>query len=173
MRIVAAPHPASLPDDVLLTQCTITFGRSSGPGGQHRNKVETAVRIAHEPTGITAGATERRSQYQNRSEAIRRLRLTLARDVRTRVDRERHEPSDLWKARRQGRTMSINPKHRDYPGLLAEALDVVHARKFDVAGAAGILGITMSQLAKLIRHDKQAFARINEGRIEMGMPPLR
>jgi hypothetical protein len=47
------------------------------------------------------------------------------------------------------------------------------ARGFDVAGAAGRLGVTMSQLARLIRHDKQAFALVNEGRVQRGLPPLR
>ncbi len=51
----------------------ISFYRSSGPGGQRKNKVETAVRITHIPTGITAIATEHRSQAQNRALALRRL----------------------------------------------------------------------------------------------------
>jgi hypothetical protein len=147
----------------LLKQCRLQFGRLSGPGGQHRNKVETAVQIVHEPTGVEAHAGERRRQIENRREALKRLRLKLARIVRTRVDPERYQPSRLWQSRRQGRQMSINPRHRDYPALLAEALDLVTARGYDVAGAAGRLGVTMSQLARLIRHDRHAFAMINEG----------
>ncbi len=69
--------------------------------------------------------------------------------------------------------MPVNPKNKDYPGLLAEALDVVNAMNYDVAGAAGILGLSMSQLAKLIRHDKAAFAQLNEGREERGLQVLR
>ncbi|MCA9295254.1 MAG: hypothetical protein KC983_02030, partial [Phycisphaerales bacterium] len=61
----------------------------------------------------------------------------------------------------------------DYPALLAEALDVVMAKKFDVAGSAGVLGITMSQLARLIRHDRHAFATVNEGRTQRGLPALK
>jgi hypothetical protein len=91
----------------------------------------------------------------------------------TRVDPERYQPSRLWQSRRQGRQMSINPRHRDYPALLAEALDLVTARGYDVAGAAGRLGVTMSQLARLIRHDRHAFAMINEGRQQRGLPALR
>lgn len=178
MKYITGPHPALLADETLLKQCTVTFGRHSGPGGQHRNKVETAVRIEHPATGLAASANERRKQIQNRGAALRRLRLTMARDLRRKLDPRtldprKFEPSDTWKSRRQGRTISINPKHRDYPALLAEALDVVHAKKFDVAGAAGVLGISMSQLAKLIRHDKQAFTQVNRGRAERGMPALK
>jgi hypothetical protein len=169
----APPHPATISDDALLKQCTLSFGRLSGPGGQHRNKVEAAANIDHTPTGIRASATERRKQYENRRMALRRLRLKLAVEVRTTVDGQRHRPSALWTRRRQGKQLSINPKHADYPALLAEALDVIVARGFDVAGAAGVLGLSMSQLAKLIRHEKSAFARVNAGRAERGLPPLK
>jgi hypothetical protein len=67
----------------------------------------------------------------------------------------------------------VNPEHSDFPALLAEALDVVTARRYDVAGAAGILGITMSQLTRLIRNERHAFARINEGREAIGLSRLK
>lgn len=47
--------------------------RASGPGGQHTNKTETAIRITHLPTGISAVAQEERSQYLNRKLALARL----------------------------------------------------------------------------------------------------
>lgn len=166
-------HPAALPDDEFLKQCEIGFGRTAGPGGQNRNKVETAVFITHKPTGVEAQASERRKQYENRLMAIKRLRLKLAIKLRTAVHPQKHRPSELWESRRQGEKMSVNPNHRDYPGLLAEALDVIAARKWDVAGAAGVLRVTMSQLAKLVRHERHAFATVNEGRESRGLPALK
>lgn len=170
---VKGVHPSMLAEADFLRQCTFDTGRVSGPGGQHRNRVDTAVFIAHTPTGIDTQATERRSQIQNRARAIFRLRLKLAIRCRTTVNRDRHEPSELWVRRRQGEKMPVNPEHEDFPALLAEALDVVVARRYDVAGAAGVLGITMSQLTRLIRNERHAFALINTGREAIGLTRLR
>ena len=50
-----------------------TFARASGPGGQHVNKVSTAVQIRHEPTGLSVIAQDSRSQAMNRQTAWRRI----------------------------------------------------------------------------------------------------
>ena len=73
----AARRAKSLPDDVLLEECELDVFVASGPGGQHRNKTESGVRIVHKPTGVTVTATERRSQHENRSHALARLRERL------------------------------------------------------------------------------------------------
>lgn len=62
---------------ILKKQVTLETYRSRGPGGQRKNKVETAVRLKHLPSGITVVATEHRSQSENRKLAFERLRERL------------------------------------------------------------------------------------------------
>lgn len=63
--------------ETLEQECRVEFVRDSGPGGQHRNKRETGVRIYHAPSGLVVTAVERRSQAQNLDEAFERLAFAL------------------------------------------------------------------------------------------------
>lgn len=78
----------------------ITFFKSSGPGGQHKNKRETAVRVRHLPTGITVEASEERSQAMNREAALERLAERLAALRRRRKRRIATKPSRAARERR-------------------------------------------------------------------------
>ncbi|HET6438157.1 MAG TPA: peptide chain release factor-like protein [Anaeromyxobacter sp.] len=78
VRRGAARHALTLPDAGLLAECRETFFIAGGPGGQHRNKTESGVRLVHLPTGVSVTATERRSQARNRSAALERLRRALS-----------------------------------------------------------------------------------------------
>lgn len=67
------PPPYATDRATLEKLCEVEPTRGSGPGGQHRNKVETGIRLTHPPSGIAVVATNHRSQSQNLTEAYQRL----------------------------------------------------------------------------------------------------
>lgn len=170
---VPRPHPATLDTETLLRSCEVGKGRAGGPGGQHRNKVETLVIIHHVPTGLEAHAGERRSAEENRRRALFRLRLRLAVEARAPVPLGEIR-SELWMSRcdRRGR-LACNPEHEDYPCMLAEALDVVWACTLDVKKASLRLGCTSSQLVGLLADHPAALTRLNAAREAAGLGILR
>jgi len=165
-------HPASADPHDLLQACTVQHTRGRGPGGQHRNKVQTAIRLVHRPTGIRAGASERRSQEQNLHVALRRLRLNLAVETRQPIG-DPFTPTDLWQSRCRNRKISVNPDHTDFPAVLAEALDVVTAQSYDIKKSAGLLHVSSSQLIHLLKAESRAMAWVNARRVDHGMHPLK
>lgn len=165
-------HPAALDDATLLAQCVQRRVRRSGPGGQRRNKVETGAVLRHEPTGLTAEASERRSQAENLAAAVRRLRLGLALAIRV-ARPAGSPPSPLWRSRVANGRIAINPQHDDFPALLAEALDVLEAEQGDVHCTAERLECTPSQFVKLLKREPRAVAQVNVERRRRGLAPWR
>jgi hypothetical protein len=165
-------HPAALAIERLLADCEIRRTRRSGPGGQHRNKVETAVLIEHRPTRVSAEASERRSQSENRNVAIFRLRLRLSVEVRRAVPVP-FIASALWQTRCRGGKIAVNSAHTSFPAILAEALDVVAACENDVKRAAEMLACTASQLTKLLQQEPRAIQAVNVARTKQGLHKLK
>ena len=64
-------------DDALLKECDAIPFRASGPGGQHRNKTLTAVRLLHRPSGLVVIGRRERSLTRNLKDAVARLRMKL------------------------------------------------------------------------------------------------
>jgi ribosome-associated protein len=73
--------------EIKESELRIEFFRGTGPGGQHRNVTESAVRIRHLPTGIVAQASESRSQSRNREMAMKRLQDALEKRERRKKKR--------------------------------------------------------------------------------------
>jgi protein subunit release factor A len=84
----------------LARDCEITAFKSSGPGGQKKNKTESSVRVVHVPTGITRIATESRSQTRNKETALERVWLEIQRRARKRKPRIATRPTQAAKDRR-------------------------------------------------------------------------
>lgn len=97
---MAAPGWHLLDDDALLAQCEVQAHRASGPGGQHRNKAETAVRLVHLPSGITASGANQRSRAQNLRTALLRLREKLEQRAYRPPPRHRTRPTRASRLRR-------------------------------------------------------------------------
>ena len=164
-------HPADLAPAKLLAECVVRRQRRSGPGGQHRNKVETAVVLVHQPTGIRSEATEQRSQAANQHVAIHRLRVKLAIQVRS-AGRGR-SASPLWRSRLRTQKISIALSHEDFPSLLAEALDCLSVLDFDVKACAQQLGTSSSQLVRFFKLEPEALIYVNDRRAKRTLKPLR
>ncbi len=84
----------------LLAQCDVETYRSSGAGGQHRNKTESCVRVRHRATGIARVGTEHRSQHRNRELALERLAAALAARARKPKPRVATRPTRAAKVKR-------------------------------------------------------------------------
>lgn len=166
-------HPASEPIESFLRSCTMTRLRRSGPGGQRRNKVETAVRLTHVPTGLTAEASEARSPERNRHRAIFRLRLKLALAHRCPIKIAAYTPSPALRRHTFGTRLRIAVEHDDLPTILAEVLDVLGALDHDQVRTAELLRISPTQLVKLLAMEPQALEQLNQSRRARGLRPLR
>ncbi len=106
LRREAAGRALQRDDSALLAECEEEFFVASGPGGQHRNKTASGVRLTHLPTELSVTATERRSQAQNRSHALERLReglerLTWVPKVRRKTRPSAHARASRLEAKRR------------------------------------------------------------------------
>ncbi|CAM8982655.1 unnamed protein product [Rhodiola kirilowii] len=170
-----------MPEEKLMSQCEIDTFKSSGPGGQHRNKRETAVRIKHRPTGIVAQAAEDRSQHMNRESAIARLRTLLALKVRKNVDLESYvPPRELLQILPAKSTIrvedcgpQIGPKNPKFVLGMQALLDLMYAVDGSVSEAAKYLGLSTGAVSRLILSDDSLRMAVNQIRASKGMKPLK
>jgi hypothetical protein len=163
-------------DPVLLRQCEVDTYRASGPGGQHRNKTESAVRLHHQPTGLMAHGDESRSQHENKAKALKRLREHLAFDLREPLTLETWQPSPRLARMLAAGTAPLGEKTRqtvEYLLAMAELLDVTFACDGEVAATAGRLGLTSGATSKFLTHDDRVLRMVNRLRQQRGLKPLR
>jgi protein subunit release factor A len=90
----------------LLAECEVEAYRSSGPGGQKKNKTESSVRVRHLPTGVVRISTESRSQMRNREAALQRVFDTLE------ARRKKPKPRVATKPSRAAKERRIESKRR-------------------------------------------------------------
>ncbi|CAL9177444.1 unnamed protein product [Musa hybrid cultivar] len=175
----SASNYIHLSDEQLMTQCDMDTFKASGPGGQHRNKRESAVRLSHRPTGIVAQAVEERSQHKNRAMALTRLRTLLALKVRKAIDLDGYTPpSELLqilpaKSTIRGKDVGpqIGPNNPKFALGMQALLDLIFSVEGSVSETAKMLGLSTGALSRLILSDDSLRVTVNELRTSKMQTP--
>jgi hypothetical protein len=164
----------ALSDAALLAQCDVHTYRASGPGGQKRNKTDSAVRLRHRPTGLSAIGVESRSQHENKARALRRLRKAIALSQRSPIDTKDYEPSRILESCISGAgRLCVGQRDSRYMHALSEILDVLAAHRLRLSTTARRLGLTTANLAAFLTRDAQLREQVNRMRVADGLKPLR
>jgi hypothetical protein len=168
----------------LLKDCRVDTYKSSGPGGQRKNKVETAVRLVHEPSGVSAQGQQTRSQSQNKSLALKNLRMHIACACRTPQDLSKLEILDeIAECFQQPGKKARNPQAKARLALAtgnkmfwpaaAFVLDVLDAAEGQLSQASGAIGVSTANLSTFLRSHRNLLAAAQAIRQANGHSPLR
>ena len=171
----------TLDDAALLAQCDVHIYKSSGPGGQHRNKVSSAVRLMHRPTELTDHGDQSRSQHANKRLAVERLRMNIACKLRGPIDPTAPPPEVvrrcLFVARGGPRAgaVALQVGRRDprYWAVAACLLDLLDHSQGQVARAAAHLGITTGNFVGLLEQERHVLAAAGAIRKAHNLHPLK
>ncbi len=174
----------TLTDEALLGQCEVDTYKSSGPGGQHRNKVSSAVRLRHQPTGVCSQGDESRSQHSNRRQAIRRLRMNIACSIRHKVDisDEAKLPAVVAECifAPRGRSpeaakykLDVGKRDARFWSVAAYLLDVLDSLEGKLADSARFIGISTSNMTNFLRVHRHLWAAAQQIRKAHNLSPIR
>lgn len=173
VHLVEPPHPAVIAADQLVAQCRMSQLRRSGPGGQHRNKVSTAISWLHEPSRISAEASESRDQTRNRREALARLRLRLAIRLRTATAQPDCDPAERQcRGRWTGRSLKISAQNEDFAAVLALVMDDLYRSGGQPSLVGPLWKASTTAVVALVGSQPAALQEVNRWREHHGRRPL-
>ena len=161
-----------LSDAALLAECEVDTYRGPGPGGQKRNKTESAVRLRHRLSGLIVIAEESRSQAENRVRALKRLRRAMALRLRSPVEAQ-GVPLAIAACIDNAGRLRVGRRDGRYLPAAASLLDLLLAMQGKVADVARRLGITTGNLSSFLTADADLLAEANRIRASFGLKPLR
>ena len=148
----------ALPDTALLAQCRVDTMRGTGPGGQKRNKTESAVRLTHLPSGIVAQNDVTRSQHLNKQNALESLRLNIALQIRA-------VPSSL--------PLSLPTSPQRDMLWVARILDLLESVGYSLGDAAKSCGVSTARLGRELAKNPHLWEKVNSERAARGLVKLR
>ncbi|MCM8537975.1 MAG: peptide chain release factor-like protein [Lentisphaeraceae bacterium] len=149
-----------LDENDFLKHCTLDFYKARGPGGQKKNKTESAVRLTHNDSSVAATASEDRKQSVNKSKAIKRLKLELAFTMRC--------PAVPWKGQ-----MDMNPSNKHYSLFCACLFDHLEENDWQISTVAEAYKLSTNKLIKIISKSDTLWQEVNKRRTSLNHKPLR
>jgi hypothetical protein len=168
----------------LIKDCRVDRYKSSGPGGQHKNKVETAIRVVHKPSGLSACGQQTRSQLRNKTLALRNLRMHIACSYRQPQDLTKltipdeiaeylQPPAASAPQRSNKRKLSLASGNWYFWPVVAIVLDVFDSSQGQLSTASTALGISTANLAAFLRSDRHLLQAAQAIRTAHNHTPLR
>lgn len=162
----------NLSEDALLSDCRFDFYRGPGPGGQKRNKTSNSVRLTHLPTGLHVQAGESRSLEENKTRAVRRLKLKIAASIRHPIDPRFFEPPAWFAQVVQLGRLAVSHRNEHYARTAALVLDLLDSRRGAIGDVAKLLGVSTSSVVKFLEAEPQLWSAANAIRHAAALPPL-
>jgi hypothetical protein len=152
----------AMSDAELLRHCRMDVMRGSGPGGQKRNRTESAVRLTVQGSGVQVVCDKTRSQAKNRELALREIRLRLALECRfptQETERGWTEPPPL--------------KHPEFPVWVARVLDVFASHGWQAGETARALKTSTNHFSRGVLSDDRVLRAVNRERERLGLRALK
>ncbi len=170
VREGGAAHVLAADDGQLLKACRVDTYIASGPGGQHRNRTYSAVRLTHVTTGVMVTGEERRSQHENKQKALGRLRMALAMQVRSAEFALHESMREIFAA---VGPMRVNARNQLYPQVCATVLDALFASRGSLSAAAQLLHLSTGQLVRVVGRDGDLLTAANRLRDYFDLKPVK